>query len=768
VPPVPEIPLLASARSDIVSSACRRGRAQGGDVTQDEPQAAGVATAGLVQAVLEAEAEREALQAEAHEEVLFADELLPGVGGEQMTLREGVLRGGLFAFVVLVLLQSFDELEGATLGVLAPNIRDSLHISDGTIVFISAASTSFIVLGALPMGWMADRFRRSRIIAISAVIFTGCVFACGLAINAFVLFLGRFGVGVAKSNNGPVQGSLIADAFPIEVRGRVLAATQGAAQAARVLSPAAVGGIAALVGGSESWRWPYFLLGLPMIPLAILSFRLPEPPRGQFEMQDVLGEVVVDHKPMPISFEAAFNRLFRIRTLKTALIAFAALGFGLFTAPVLANLYLEKHFHLGTAGRGLVGSISGVGVLVALPFAAKRYDALYRVDPTKAFRLIGMLIVPCAVIIPIQYAMPNPALFTAFGIVASILHLTAFTMSGPIIQSVVPYRLRGTGAALGSIYIFFVGATGGAILAAFFTDALGPRGTVLLLTVPANLFGGLLLIRGASFIKNDLSMVVADLQEELAEKNRQEQDPDNIPALQVNGVDFSYGHVQVLFDVSFEVHKGEVLALLGTNGAGKSTILRAVAGLGTPSRGVVRLHGQTITFAAPESRVKYGIRLLPGGKGVFPQMTIRENLEMGAYVYRHDPADRERRIARMLELFSALRDRQDELASALSGGQQQMLALAITLLHDPDVLLIDELSLGLSPIVVQELLGVVERLKGEGMTIVIVEQSLNVALAIADRAVFLEKGQVRFQGPAAELATRDDLARAVFLGKEGG
>jgi ABC-type branched-subunit amino acid transport system ATPase component len=108
------------------------------------------------------------------------------------------------------------------------------------------------------------------------------------------------------------------------------------------------------------------------------------------------------------------------------------------------------------------------------------------------------------------------------------------------------------------------------------------------------------------------------------------------------------------------------------------------------------------------------------------------------------------------------------MAGSLSGGQQQMLALAITLLHDPDVLLIDELSLGLSPIVVQELLGVIERLKGEGMTIVIVEQSLNVALALADRAIFLEKGRVRFEGPARDLLERDDLARAVFLGAEGG
>lgn len=236
------------------------------------------------------------------------------------------------------------------------------------------------------------------------------------------------------------------------------------------------------------------------------------------------------------------------------------------------------------------------------------------------------------------------------------------------------------------------------------------------------------------------------------------------PAIELSGVDYSYGQVQVLFDVDLEVGRGETLALLGTNGAGKSTVLRMIAGLGSPSRGVVRLDGRAITTAPPEERARMGIQMLPGGKGVFPNMSVLENLEVGAFAYRRDPGDMRRRIQRTFDTLPDLAEVRDLRAGSLSGGQQQMVALARVLLHDANVLLIDELSLGLAPVVVQQLIGIIERLKNTGMTIVVVEQSLNVAAALCERAVFLEKGQVRFNGPTRDLMERDDLARAVFFG----
>ena len=231
------------------------------------------------------------------------------------------------------------------------------------------------------------------------------------------------------------------------------------------------------------------------------------------------------------------------------------------------------------------------------------------------------------------------------------------------------------------------------------------------------------------------------------EHERQAQAPDDIPVLQIRNIDFSYGDVQVLFNVELEVHRGEILALLGTNGAGKSSILRVVAGLATPSRGVVRLNGKTITYVSPEQRVTLGIDFLPGGKAVFPTMTVADNLEMGAYAYRKDKADRDRRIARVLDLFPTLNEKLTSRADASLEGSSRCSDSPVpfsTIQRSSSSM---SFRWAFAPLVVQVLL-VDPRTASAvtGMTIVIVEQSLDVALSIVDRAVFLEKGQVRFEG----------------------
>src|ERR1035437_909526 len=236
------------------------------------------------------------------------------------------------------------------------------------------------------------------------------------------------------------------------------------------------------------------------------------------------------------------------------------------------------------------------------------------------------------------------------------------------------------------------------------------------------------------------------------------------PILQVSDVDFSYGHVQVLFGISLEVRRGEALALLGTNGAGKSTLLRVIAGLERAAAGRVLFDGTDITGVPAESLAGRGLTLIPGGQAVFNDMTVDENLYMQVLTVRKRRAwVRERREV-VLSTFPKLAQRLSQQAGSLSGGEQQQLALAKALLLDPKILCIDELSLGLAPIVVGELLEVVRDIHATGVTVVLVEQSLNIAAHLCDRAVFLEKGQVRFEGKTSDLLERDDIARAVFLG----
>jgi ABC-type branched-subunit amino acid transport system ATPase component len=234
--------------------------------------------------------------------------------------------------------------------------------------------------------------------------------------------------------------------------------------------------------------------------------------------------------------------------------------------------------------------------------------------------------------------------------------------------------------------------------------------------------------------------------------------------LTVESVSFSYGELQVLFDISLHVERGEALALLGTNGAGKSTLLRVISGLEKPSAGHILLEGSDIAGVPAERLVESGIVLIPGGRAIFTDMTIDENLQMQALTVRKDRAWLQERRDVVMSTFPRLAERLHQQAGTLSGGEQQQLALAKGLLLKPKVLCIDELSLGLAPIIVGELLEIVHQIHAQGVTVVLVEQSLNIAAQLCDRAVFLEKGEVRFEGRTAELLERDDIARAVFLG----
>jgi ABC-type branched-subunit amino acid transport system ATPase component len=236
-------------------------------------------------------------------------------------------------------------------------------------------------------------------------------------------------------------------------------------------------------------------------------------------------------------------------------------------------------------------------------------------------------------------------------------------------------------------------------------------------------------------------------------------------ALEVRGLDCAYGPLQVLFDVDLAVPDGARVALLGTNGAGKSTLLRVMAGLVAPSSGSVLFGGEDITALAPDERARRGLTLVEGGRAMFGSLSVRDNLRLGSYPFLRDRARVESKLDEVLDLFPQLRPRVGQPAGTLSGGEQQMVAFGRSLMADPKVLLVDELSLGLAPVVMQDIVATVERLTRErAITLLIVEQSLNVALSLVEQAYFMEKGEIRFAGAPSDLLDRGDLVRSVFFG----
>ncbi len=232
--------------------------------------------------------------------------------------------------------------------------------------------------------------------------------------------------------------------------------------------------------------------------------------------------------------------------------------------------------------------------------------------------------------------------------------------------------------------------------------------------------------------------------------------------LRVDRLAVHYGGIRAVREVSFEVGEGETICVIGANGAGKSTTLRALVGLAEAAAGTITYGGRDVTRVPVHARVRLGLSLVPEGRGIFPRMTVAENLLMGAYQH-DDRAAIEQDLARVLALFPRLAERRTQVAGTLSGGEQQMLAVGRALMSRPRLLLLDEPSMGLAPIVVEKIFDTLREVAAQGVTLLLVEQNANLALQLSDRGYVLDNGQVTIGGPAAELL-EDPRVRAAYLG----
>ncbi|MDD2484388.1 MAG: ABC transporter ATP-binding protein [Eubacteriales bacterium] len=239
---------------------------------------------------------------------------------------------------------------------------------------------------------------------------------------------------------------------------------------------------------------------------------------------------------------------------------------------------------------------------------------------------------------------------------------------------------------------------------------------------------------------------------------------ENNSYLSVSDLRVDYGGIKAVKNISLEVPKGKIVTLIGSNGAGKSTTLRTIAGVVKAKEGSVRFEGNEILGKSPDSIVPLGITLVPEGRRVFPNLTVLENLKIGAYVHHHKL---EKDLEHIFELFPRLKEREWQFAGTLSGGEQQMLAVGRALMSRPKLLMMDEPSLGLAPLVVKDIFNIIKTINEEGITILLIEQNANHALKIADWAYVMETGSITMQGTGAELLA-DERIKEAYLGKQKG
>ncbi len=231
--------------------------------------------------------------------------------------------------------------------------------------------------------------------------------------------------------------------------------------------------------------------------------------------------------------------------------------------------------------------------------------------------------------------------------------------------------------------------------------------------------------------------------------------------LKIENLSVSYGGINAVKNISLDIPKGKIITLIGSNGAGKSTILRSIAGLVHPKSGTITFKGQNITGIMPDKIVRSGITLVPEGRRVFPNLTVLENLKIGAYTRNDSLADE---IEYVYSMFPRLKERHWQLAGTLSGGEQQMLAVGRALMSRPELIMMDEPSLGLAPLVVKDIFKIIEKVNNEGITVLLIEQNANIALRACDWAYVLETGNITMQGTGEELLANEKIKEA-YLGK---
>jgi ABC-type branched-subunit amino acid transport system ATPase component/MFS family permease len=659
-----------------------------------------------------------------------------------------------FAFMGLV-----GGLTGPAFALAGPDILQDLKIKISDIQGVSAIIGFFLIFAAIGIGWYADRHPRLPLLGLGTAISGLFGMLSAGAQNLMSLALPSVAGGVAGTASDVPSFSLMADYYPPESRGKVFAVLGVVGRAASL----PLGLTAAFMIDLVGWRRT-FLFGGALVTLSglVVMVMLREPIRGYMERRAMgASEEVAQRESEPQSFGEAWRTVWAVRTLRRTFVASMVASPGGIILAQLVQFILVDEYGLRSARErflvlappsfvaGLLGAIIG-GALI---------DRLSKVDPSRVLVAVGCFGLVGAVGLLGTATLPPLWLLIAFGAVQTFGYALVGPALGAINTQIIPPSVRTQGVQM-------LGLASVPALVFFTPVAITLRveygyGAAIFFCVPFAVLGAVINISAASFFaldrRNAMAAAMAD------EEWRRAKAAGEGKLLVCRDVDVEYDGVQVLFGVDFDVEEGEIIALLGTNGAGKSTLLRAISGTQEASGGAIVFDGRDITHMPPHETAGRGVIHMPGGRGVFPGLTVAENLVLGNWMNTADELEVRRRLHEVFEIFPILSERRDELASSLSGGEQQMLSLALAFLAKPKLLMIDELSLGLSPAVVGQLLDIVREIHARGTTIIVVEQSVNVALTIARRAIFMEKGEVKFVGETADLLRRPDILRAVYV-----
>ena len=686
-------------------------------------------------------------------------------GFREVSREHGLSYYPLFALGMLAITDTFQAF-GFT--VLSPDISAALGISIGVIAAGRSLQLLAQGLAPLPIAALSQaRGRRALLCITTGLLWSLITLYTGFVTSTLALVALLFLDGLSTGSVTALHYPLVLDSYHPEVRVRALSIYQAFTFAAQVISPGLVAVLAGIFG--LTWRGVFLGLGLTSVAMTLLAIRLRDPGFGKWDTEQVRATVHHDtadvsllaEDDVALGFWEICRRILMIPTARRMLVGALVFGILLVPAQTFISFFLEQRWNLGAGGRGVFFAYVGAASVVALLVYGRRGEQQFRTNPLLLLRSTGIFLAVAMVAVALGGLSPWFAgMVVCFGVYGALIGVLGPAL-GIALLSVIPSRMRPHAQGLFGISIA-VGGIAGAILFAGINSRYGIAGTMVAIAVPG-VIGSLVIGSAGKWITDDLDRMIDEVLED-EEIKRIHGHGGHLPMLSCRRIDFSYGQLQVLFGVDFTVDDGEMVALLGVNGAGKSTLLKVISGIGLPSTGSVRYRGQEITFLDAERRVRLGITQIPGGRAVFGPMTVVENLRSFGHTIASDRRGLDRMIDECMATFPRLGERRNSLASTLSGGEQQMLGLAKALILRPQLLLIDELSLGLAPVIVGQLLEMVRRINAEGTAVVLVEQSVNIALNLVDHAYFMEKGEMRFDGRSADLLERDDLLRAVFLG----